>query len=451
MYFPRKIDHYLDQWHSKNGKSPALIVGIRQCGKTESVREFARRNHLQLVEMNFWTHPEYCDDFAGNLDVDNLMSNISLRFPKMNIRPENTLIFFDEIQECPKARLSFKSFGADGRFHVIGSGSYLGINGYVVGDGTPAPTGYEDVFQMKTMDFEEFLWALGYAEEITKDLARHLKSKEPVPQNVHDTFRSLFLKYACIGGFPKVVKEYAASKSILSAYRVLNSTVFDMKTDFGRRKNRSNEPVFKPAEVARIQNVFDLIPTFLAKESKRFIVSKISTGSTLEKKDAIDYLCQAHIVAKVHNVSAPTLPLAGERIENQFKLFPEDIGIVTSMYGVDTVAAINRGDLGRGKGAIYEALAFDAFHKAGIEPYYFAKESGLEVDFVISYKEYATLVEVKARDGNAKSSKTIMSNPDHYGVTKLIKIGDYNVSEKGDVLTIPHYLAFALGESQLLF
>ena len=446
MYYKRKIDEKLDLWFQNAKKSPALIVGIRQCGKTESIREFAKRNNLQLVEMNFWTNPELCSDFNNQLDVDTLISNISLRFPKIEMNQDKILLFFDEIQECPKARLSFKNFETDGRFNVIGSGSYLGVNGYIAGDSTPIPTGYEDVYHMKTMDFEEFLWALGYKEDQTNKLVEYFDNKQPVPNNAHDLFKNLYLKYACIGGFPKIVKEYVATNNIASAYRVLNSTVFDMKADFGRRKDKNGNPVFKPAEVVRIQNVFDLIPSFLSKENKRFVVSKIDTGSTVEKKDAIEYLKQAHIVSKVHNVHIPSLPLLGEKIESQFKLFPEDIGIVTSMCGIDTVSAINRGELGQGKGAIFEALAFDSLNKAGIDVYYYAKESGLEIDFVISYKGYSTLIEAKAKTGNTKSSKTVMNHPEHYGKTRLIKIGDYNISEEGDIITIPYYLTFVLGK-----
>ena len=446
MYFKRKVDIYLDEWLKKKNKSPALIVGIRQCGKTESVKAFATRNKLQLIEINFWNDPDFCSDFDGKLDVDNLISNISLRFPNITIKPEKSLIFFDEIQECPRARLSFKNFEKDGRYHVIGSGSYLGINGYIAGDTTPAPIGSDDVFHMKTMDFEEFLWAQGYNETIIDQLVKYFEEKKPVPENMHNLFKEIFLKYACVGGFPKVVKEYVITHNLMSAFHVLNNTVFDMKSDFGRRKDKKGNPVFKPSEVSRIQSVFDLIPTFLAKENKRFIVSKISSGNTYEKKDAIEYLKQAHIVSKVYNVEIPSIPLAGERIESQFKLFPEDIGIVTSMYGVDIVMAINKGDLGQGKGAIYEALAFDALNKAGIESYYFSKESGLEIDLVISYKGVSTLIEAKAKSGNTKSSKTVMSHPEHYGKTRLIKIGDYNVSEEGDIVTIPHYMTFILGK-----
>ena len=446
MYFQRKIDYELDLWLKKNERTPALIVGIRQCGKTETIREFAARNRLDLIEINFWSNPEYCLDFDGKLDVDTIISNISLRFPNKKIDENKSIIFFDEIQDCPRARLSFKNFKNDGRYMVIGSGSYLGINGYVIGDSTPIPTGYEDVYQMKTMDFEEFLWAMGYKNENVNSLVEYFNRREPIPSNINLIYTDLFLKYSCIGGFPKVILEYLKTKKIVEAYKVLNDTIFDMKTDFGRRKDKFGNPVFKPSEVARIQNVFDLIPTFLAKDNKRFIVSKVLGGTQYDKNDAIDYLKQAHIVSKVYNVEVPSLPLQGQKIESQFKLFPEDIGIVTAMYGIDTVVAINRGNLGQGKGAIYEALVFDSLSKAGLEPYYFAKGSGLEIDFVVSYNGYPTLVEAKAKTGNTKSSKTVMNHPEHYGKTKLIKIGNYNISEEGNIITIPHYLTFVLGK-----
>jgi len=451
MYFKRKIDEDLDSWLKEKGKSPALIVGIRQCGKTETVQEFAKRNKLELIELNFWTHPEFCSDFDGPLDVEGIISNISLRFPKTALNPSKTLLFFDEIQDCPRARLSFKNFKNDGRFNVIGSGSYLGINGYIRGDTTPAPTGCDTVFHMKTMDFEEFLWAMGYRQEQISSLSMYFENKIPVPQNVHEIFKNLFLKYVSIGGFPKVVKKYVETNRIVLAYKELESTVFDMKSDFGRRKDKNGNPVFNASEVSRIQNAFDLIPTFLAKENKRYIVSKISTGSQYDKNDAIEYLRQAHIVSKVYNLEVPSLPLIGQRIESQFKLFPEDIGIVSSMYGLETIAAINHGDLGQGKGAFYEASTFDSLYKGGIEPYYFAKESGLEIDFVIAYQGSSTLIEAKSTSGNVKSSKTVMKNPAHYGKTKLIKIGDYNIGQEGDIVTIPHYLTFLLGKTKYDF
>ena len=451
MYLRRKIDKKLDEWLLNKNKTPILIVGIRQCGKTESVKEFAKRNNLALVEVNFMLHPEYCDDFNGDLSVETIISNLSLRFPNINFNPNKILLFFDEIQDCPRARLSFKSFKIDGRYNVLGSGSYLGINGYIHGDTTPAPTGYDDFIQMMNMDFEEFLWALGYKEEQINLLVDSFIERKLLDNSVYNLYKNLYLKYACIGGFPKAVITYVETKNIMSSYKIVENIVLDMKSDFGRRKGKNGEPIFKASEVSRIQNVFENIPLFLAKENKRYIVSKIKSGNSIEKNDAIEYLRQAHIVYKVFNLETPSLPFTINKIDSQFKLFPADIGITNVLFGLDSVIAMNQGNLGQAKGAIYESLVFDSLIKSNIVPYYFAKSSGLEIDFVISYKSYSTLIEAKAKTGNTKSSKTVMMHPEHYGKTKLIKVGDYNISENGDIITIPHFMVFVLGKTNLIF
>lgn len=290
---------FLNEWFEKDNKTPLLIVGTRQCGKTKSIREFAKANNLDLVELNFWLHPEYCSDFEKSLDVDTLISNISIRFENKDFNPKTTLLFFDEIQDCPKARLSFKSFKDDGRFMIIGSGSYLGINGYVIGDATPVPVGYEEIVNMKTMDFEEFLWALGYKEKHINQLLNYFETKTPIPENIDGLFKDLFIKYACVSGFPEAVLKYLETSKIIEAYKILNRIVATIKTDFGRRKDKNGNPVFKTSEVSRIQSVFDLIPTFLSKENKRFIVSKVEGNNAFNKLDSIEYLKQAHIVYKV--------------------------------------------------------------------------------------------------------------------------------------------------------
>lgn len=221
MYFKRKIDILLNEWLKKEDKTPLLIVGTRQCSKTKSIREFAKANNLDFVELNFWLHPDYCSDFEKSLDVDTLLSNISIRFKNKNFNPKTTLIFFDEIQDCPKARLSFKSFKDDGRFMVIGSGSYLGINGYIIEDTTPVPVGYEEIINMKTMDFEEFLWALGYKQEHIDKLLNYFETKTPIPENIDGIFKDLFIKYACVSGFPEAVLKYLETKKLLKHIKYL--------------------------------------------------------------------------------------------------------------------------------------------------------------------------------------------------------------------------------------
>ncbi len=154
MYLRRKIDEWLENWKNSIDKMPALIVGIRQCGKTESIKKFGKNNYDDVIYMNFWDNPNLANIFSGNITVDYLITRISIEFPNKKIISKKTLLIFDEIQECPRARLSLKSFGDDGRFDVIASGSYLGINGYVIGDATPVPIGYADkqIFGWKSLE-----------------------------------------------------------------------------------------------------------------------------------------------------------------------------------------------------------------------------------------------------------------------------------------------------------
>ena len=188
-----------------------------------------------------------------------------------------------------------------------------------------------------------------------------------------------------------------------------------------------------------------MIPSFLGKENKRYIVSKISgKGAKDAGKDALDYLKDTGIVLKVHNLEVPATPLSVNVITNQYKVFTTDIGMFVGMLEDGTTDAILSGGLGMGKGMLYEALIADALYKRGGRLFYYARESRLELDFVINYNGDSTILEVKARDGNSKSAKTVMAHPDHYGKTRLIRIKDSNISETNGILTIPHYMAHLL-------
>ena len=444
MYLKRKIDKWLKKWKDNKNHLPALIVGVRQCGKTKSIKEFGKNNYKSYVYINFWNNSDCISFFEKSLEVDDVINNIALYFSNIEIKPFETLLIFDEIQECPRARLFLKNIAIDKRYDVIASGSYLGINGYVINDSTPIPTGYEDIFQMKTMDFEEFLWANNYKEEQIKQLESYFSKKEKVPTPIHEKMKKLFNQYVCIGGFPNAVSTFVETHNLSVSCKIVNDIMLDLKNDFGRRINKDGNFTFKTSEVARIQSAFDLIPTFLVKENKRFITSKILNGSSLSKYNAIEYLKQTGIVCPVYNLEIPSLPLLVHKKSAQFKLFPADIGIFSSMMGNETIRAINNGDLGQGKGAIYEAAVFDSLYKEAIDVFYYAKDTGLEIDFVICYDGKAYLVEAKSKSGNTKSAKTIMNNPNHYGKTSLLKIGDYNVGMENDIITIPHYMTFLL-------
>ena len=443
IYFRRKIDQRLLEWFESKGHSPALVYGIRQCGKSKSIKQFAESHFKYVNFIDFWKTPNAKIAFEESLEVDTITKFLTGLFPSFKFVPHETVLILDEIQDCPKARLSLKSFKEDGRYEVIASGSYIGLN--IDSSGVPKPNGSEDFLEMKTMDFEEFLWAMGYDDNFIGSLLEYFKNKTEVPKAIHLKMKQLFNEYVCVGGYPEALVKFINTNNFSEAFNKVKSLVIDIKGDPAKRKNEKDEPEYTLTEISRIQKVFDLIAAFVVKDNQRFITSKIS-GNSYQRSDAVNYLLNSSVAYKAFNVEVPSLPLAVRKIDADFKLFYADIGILVNELGFDTIQGILQSGLGLGmnKGYLYEAVVADALYKANIPLFYFRKESGLEVDFLISYNGDATLIEAKSTTGNTKSSKQIMKNPNHYGKTKLIKIGDYNISEDGDIVTIPHYLTFIL-------
>lgn len=447
MYLPRKIDSILENRIKDPLHNPILIAGMRQCGKTRSIQEFGKTHFKYFNEINFWKRKDAVKIFEGSLEVDALIRAITTEYPSFVFVPGETILFLDEIQTCPRARLALKSFKDDGRFEVIASGSYLGVNiDEPKKDPTPKPEGAEDVIQMYTLDFEEFLWAKGFSSENLRFLEECFSQRKPIPPSVHETMLLLYNEYLCVGGFPDSVVRFVTN-GFKSAHDKNKSLVFDIKGDPNKRTNEKGEPQYSPSEVARIQKAFDLIPSFTLSENKRFVSSRIQ-GNGMQRIDAVNYLVNAGVVFKANNVTAPSLPLSIGKIENDYKLLYSDIGLLTASFSYDEIKAIIRDQLGINKGYLYEAAVGETLRKVGLTPYYFGKPSKLEIDYVISYKGYATLIEAKTKTGNTKSAKVVMNDPAHYGKTKLIKIGSYNIEEKGDILTIPCYLTFLLGREE---
>lgn len=445
MELRRHIDEWLSEWKKKPNHKPALVRGIRQSGKTHSVKLFTENNYDVVIYLNFWDSPDLCDVFDGKLDADTIIRELSVKMPMPDLIEGSTVFLYDEVQECPRALLSLKTLQSEKRFDYIATGSYLGVNGYVVSDDTPKPVGSTDEFDMRTLDFEEFMWAKGYGEQETAYIKEAFEMRSTLSNSMHNSFTQLFREYLCIGGFPEAVCNYIETNNIYSTLQLTRRITRDLQDDFGRRRGKDNKPLFNANEVARIRSAFSLIPSFLGRQNKRFVVSKITgKGAKDAGKDALDYLKDTGIVLKVHNLEVPATPLSVNVIPNQYKVFTTDIGLLVGMMEDGTTDAVLSGNLGMGKGMLYEALIADALHKRGGRLFYFAKESRLELDFIINYFGDSTILEVKARDGNSKSAKTVMAHPDHYGKTRLIKIKDSNISEANGVLTIPHYMAYLL-------
>ncbi|MDO4165371.1 MAG: ATP-binding protein [Bacteroides sp.] len=435
----RRIEKVLEEWKQSRNHNPIVIKGCRQCGKTYSVLEFANRNYRHVVYINFFENPLYSLAFEGSLRVDDIVMYLSSMLGKDAVfKAGETCLILDELQECPKARTALKFFKLDGRYDVICTGSLLGMAGYreqVVS----IPVGYETEITMYPLDFEEFLWANGINDGIIERLKAYISDGTPVPDVLHMRMRELLLQYVVVGGMPAVVNEFVESHQMNVVLRMQRDIVNGYRDDMVKYASKEDK--------AKIRECFDSIPKQLSKENKKFQFSVIKKGATSGKfAGSLQWLEDAGIIRRCYNLSITELPLDGNAEENVFKVYMADIGLFVSMLEDGTQTDILRGSLLGYKGAIFENLVADFFGKADRKLYYFHKDSGLEVDFIIRYKGECVLLECKAVSGNAKSVKTILKHPEKYHVYHAIKLGDYNIGISDNIMTLPLYMGFLLRE-----
>lgn len=431
----RKMETVLMEWKDNPQRNPLVIKGCRQCGKTSTVLAFAKANYEKVVYINFLENSEYGQLFSGSLSVDYLAMLISSKF-NTELVAGKTILIFDEIQDCPEARTALKFFKLDGRFDVIATGSLLGVSGYGKSPKS-IPVGFETILEMRPMDFEEFLWANGIKSDYIEFLHQCMKEEKIIPDAIHQQMRQLLLQYVVVGGMPAVVQSFVLRHDMAEVLRMQRDIVSGYRDDVVKYAEMRNKTL--------IRQCFDTIPVQLAKENKKFQYSVVRKNGTADQfRGILQWLEDAGIAKKCYNLHTPELPLVAQADNNIFKLYMADTGLFVSMLDDGTQSAILMGQLSGYKGAIYENLMADFLIKMGRKLFYFRKDSGLEIDFVIQRGQEATLVEVKATQGNAKSLRSVMENPERYRVNSAIKFGDYNIGRNGNILTLPLYLGFCL-------
>jgi len=433
----RKIEKRFLDWKNSENRKPLIVKGCRQCGKTYSVLDFARNNYKNVVYLNFFENPDYISVFSGSLEVDNIIMLLSALMGNNAVfEAYNTVLVLDEIQECPGARTALKFFCTDGRFDVIGTGSLLGVKGYGK-EPRSVPVGYETVIDMYPLDFEEFLWANGITENIIISLKNSLNEEKPVAEALNKRMKDLLLQYAVVGGMPDVVQTFVETRQMDRVLQIQRDIVRSYEDDmikYADKKDKSN-----------IRECFKSIPKQLSKKNKKFQYSVIKKGSSAASfAGSLQWIEDAGIISRCYNLSITELPLDGNSQKEIFKVYMLDCGLFISMLEDGTQYDVLQGKLYGYKGAIFENLIADIFKKMGRNLYYFHKDSGLEVDFVIRYKGECTLIEVKATGGNTKSTKTILRHPEKYHVNSAVKFGDYNIGRSEGILTLPLYCAFLL-------
>lgn len=444
----RKITKILLDWKNNTiiKKKALVIKGLRQIGKTFIVKQFAKDNYENQIYINFKNNDDLKSVFEENLNVDRILIDLSAKMPNIKLIPYKTIIIFDEIQECANARASIKAFVEDGRYDIIATGSLLGIKSYNKKKGKGVPTGSEHIIYMYPLDFEEFLWAKGISKDVINYLKECFNNKEQISKAVHESMIRYFKEYICVGGLPEAVNIFLKTGDMNQVYNEQRDILEEYKDDFGKHLDANENEEVDKFLLARIEEVFDSIPSQLAKENKKFQYSKIKIkGRSADYREAIQWLIDAGMVIPCYNLSTLESPLEGNKIDNVFKLYMRDSGLFVSMLEKGTAGEIFSGNLGIYKGAIYENIIADAFAKMDRKLYYFHKDSGLEIDFITKYEGNITLIEVKSTTGKTKSASTIL-NDKNYNINHCIKFGEYNIGFTNNILTLPYYLVFLFNE-----
>lgn len=443
--YKRKIDSKLTEWKNTPSHKPLIIKGVRQCGKTSSVKLFAENNYKEVVYLDFREHPEYKRFFAPNLDVSSIIMRMSAtpELQNHNFKEGETCFVFDEIQECPMARASLKYFHLDGRYEVIATGSLLGVHGYKSKleqeeeQQASIPVGFEEILTMYPMDFEEWLWACEIKQKVIDYLRQCYTDETSIDESIHGTMTTHLLNYIIVGGMPEAVASFMQTKQFNQVLRIQRRIVDEYKSDMLKYAAQSDK--------ARIIECFESIPAQLAKEYKKFTYTMVKSGARgKDYASCLRWIEDAGIIRRCYNIRKTELPLDGQREDGEFKVYMADIGLLIGMLEDGTQASIQQGELGMYKGAIYENVVCDMLGKMGRKLYYFHKDSGLELDFVIRYKGECVPLECKATSGRAKSLRTVLKNTEVYNVKHALKLGNYNIGRDGALLTMPMYLGFLL-------
>lgn len=433
----RKMYKYLINWKQKKDKSALIIKGARQVGKSYLVREFGRNEYESYIEINFLKNPLYKNIFKGDLSAEEIFKRLSAYIPNLKIIPFKTLLFLDEIQVCAEARTAVKFLVEDGSVDVISSGSLLGLS-YLEDDDknvtepTSLPVGYEEQITMYSLDFEEFLWARGYNDDAIAYLKDFYISNKEVPKELNDKYLELFREFMIVGGMPEVVQTFIDTNNFQEASKIQGKILADYQDDISKHA--------KGQEKIKVRQCYDSIPKQLAKEYKKFQYSVVEKGKTSKKYGgSIKWLCDSSLVNKCSNVNEAYIPLLAYEMDDQFKLYLNDTGLLLYLYGPETKLAILNNTLkGNSKGGIYENIISESLLKRGYKLYYYkTQNSSMEIEFVIEKNGEVIPIEVKAGNDSTPSLNSFINK---YHPKVSYKFVNGNVGFLDGKKTLPHYM-----------
>ena len=435
----RKAYEYLTEWKNQKTKKALCVTGARQIGKTTLIREFGRQNYENFVELNFVTEKDAGAIFSGSLDADTIVTNLSA-YTRRPMEPGRTLVLLDEVQECPEARTAIKFLVEDGRFDYIESGSLMGVRHKEVAS---YPVGFEELYRMYPMDFEEFLWANGVQPSTIDYLRGCFDQLSPVSQAVHETMKKLFLSYIVVGGMPEAVQLYVDTHDIAKVAALQTDILELYRLDISKYAQGNDK--------LKIRAIFDSIPSQLNAKNRRFVLTDVdANGRQLRYANSFEWLAQAGVALPCYNVSEPKAPLALNEKHSLFKLFMGDVGLLCAACMENVQFSILQGDLEINMGSILENVIAQQIKSAGLSLHFFDAKKYGELDFVIQNGLHIELVEVKSgKDYKKHAALDKVRKVKEWQAEKAYVFCQGNIEEEDGVTYLPWYEIIFLQPNRL--
>lgn len=435
----RKAYDKLVEWKNSAEKKALCIIGARQIGKTTLIRKFGQENYAHFVEINFIADPEAAQIFDGPLDADTLITNLSA-YTRRPMEPGETLILFDEVQECPSVRTAIKFLVEDGQFDYIESGSLLGVRHKEV---RSYPVGFEEIYRMYPMDLEEYFWANGVQPETITHLKKCFESRVPVSQAIHDTMNKLFFGYIVVGGMPDVVQTYVDTHDIAKVVAKQNEILELYRLDIAKYAETSDKP--------KIRAIFDAIPSQLNDKNRRFFLNHLDANARqLRYADSFQWLAQAGVALPCYNVTAPQPPLQLNEKHNLFKLFMGDVGLLCAACIENVQFAILKGDLSINMGSILENVVAQQLRCNGLNLHFFDSKKYGELDFVVQNGLHVELIEVKSgKDYKNHPALNKVLSVDEWDIEEAYVLCPGNLEVNDGITYLPWYMSIFLKPAKL--
>ena len=434
----RKDSIIIEEWLKRSDKA-LLVTGARQIGKTWLIREEIAKSGYHKFEVNFIDQPDLVDYLNVKMSANEFLVKLKMIMPE-DCKPQETVVFFDEIQKCPEIVTKIKVLVEEGSFKYVMSGSLLGVELKGI---TSVPVGYLNVLRMYPMDFEEFMIANNVSKTTLEMLKTKFETCQPVDEFIHQKLLSLFFIYLIVGGMPDAVKIYIATKDIREVDKVQRDIVALYKEDFSQYESEDKK--------LKLISIYDIIPAELNKQNKKFVFTMLNKELKFDRyENSFLWLKDAGVALPVYNVEAPVIPLKASKSSNVFRLFSNDTGLLTSAYPAETKLELINKNSEVNNGAHFENAVAQQLTANGLEPYFCKKKNIGELDVLVEMDGKVVPIEVKS--GKAykahKSLDNFMKISD-YHIEKAYVLSVANMEQEGSVVYLPIYMCYLLKERKI--